>query len=196
MVEKNIYTILSEIQANLNAPKTKKNNFGNYFYRSCEDILNALKPYLSQFQVSVVIEDDIVLIANRVYVKATASIRGPNGQAITTQAFAREAESKKGMDEAQVTGSASSYARKYALNALFAIDDSKDADDYDNREAASANKAAKIPFKNRAEYLLELAAKDKGTSITIEAINHVASLSPEKLEAKIAELESKLNLKK
>ena len=113
----------------MKAPKGQTNKFGGYNYRSAEDILNAVKPLLNEWNCTLVINDDIVELAGRVYIKANASLADSDSdQIITAQAFAREAETKKGMDEAQITGSASSYARKYALNALFAIDDTKDPD--------------------------------------------------------------------
>lgn len=125
----NIRQKLQWIQSSLKAPKGQTNKFGGYNYRSAEDILNAVKPLLNVWDCSLVVNDDIVEIAGRVYIKAIASIADSDSEAvITSQAFAREAETKKGMDEAQITGSASSYARKYALNGLFAIDDTKDAD--------------------------------------------------------------------
>lgn len=127
--ENNIRQKLQGIQSSLKAPKGQTNKFGGYSYRSAEDILNAVKPLLNEWNCTLVLNDEIVEVAGRVYVKSNASLADSNGdQIINSQAFAREAESKKGMDEAQITGSASSYARKYALNALFAIDDTKDAD--------------------------------------------------------------------
>lgn len=119
---------LSAIQTELSAPKGQFNKFGGYAYRSCEDILEALKPLLKKYKACVTISDDIVMVGDRVYVKATATLTAAE-ESITATAFAREAEDKKGMDSAQVTGSTSSYARKYALNGLFAIDDNKDPDD-------------------------------------------------------------------
>lgn len=122
---------LSELQKKLNAPKGQFNSFGKYNYRSCEDILMAVKPLLDGLVLTV--NDDMVLVGTRIYVKATATIS--DGEAsISTSAFAREAEDKKGMDLAQVTGSTSSYARKYALNGLLLIDDNKDADHCNNTE--------------------------------------------------------------
>lgn len=118
---------LQAIQSNLNAPKTLENKFGGYKYRSAESILEALKPHLEEHQATLTLSDEIVEVGGRVYVKATATFR-TDDQIISTTAFAREAESKKGMDDAQVTGACSSYARKYALNGLFCIDDTKDAD--------------------------------------------------------------------
>lgn len=140
-----IYEKLSKIQVELKAPKSQRNNFGNYNYRNCEDILEALKPLLKQHECFIKIHDEIVQVGDRFYVKATAELGAyeVNDKTVSATAFAREAESKKGMDEAQVTGAASSYARKYALNGLFAIDDTKDADSHDNRTQASTAAPAK-----------------------------------------------------
>ena len=127
----NIYEKLTAIQVNLKAPKSQENKFGGYKYRSCEDILEALKPKLEENKVSMFITDSIEQVGNRIYIKATitlVNIEKPE-EIITTTAFAREEESKKGLDSSQLTGATSSYARKYALNALFAIDDTKDSDD-------------------------------------------------------------------
>lgn len=121
--------LLQQIQTELHAPKGQRNNFGKYSYRSCEDILTAVKPILAKHRLSIVITDDIAMIGNRFYVKATSSIFDENRNIIAeSSAFAREPEVKKGMDESQITGAASSYARKYSLNGLLAIDDTKDAD--------------------------------------------------------------------
>lgn len=129
-VEFHLSDELSKIQRELKAPKGQFNKFGNYKYRSCEDILNAVKPLLPE-GMSVVCSDKIHLVGNRFYIEATATLSYKDG-GISVTAYAREADSKKGMDESQITGSASSYARKYALNGLFAIDDTKDADTRDN----------------------------------------------------------------
>lgn len=139
--------ILQEIQHKLKAPKNQRNNFGGYNYRSCEDILEALKPVLAEYNAAIVLSDSVELVGNRVYVKATATLKTQEGD-ISVTAFAREAETRKGMDESQITGSASSYARKYALNGLFGIDDTKDADTMDNREQApkQAKKNKKAAF--------------------------------------------------
>lgn len=125
---KTIQEKLVEIQATLKAPKELRNNFGNYNYRSAETILEAVKPVLKEFGCFIKISDEIINLGDRYYVKSTATIGDGVGEVQTT-AFAREEESKKGMDGAQVTGACSSYARKYALNGLLAIDDTKDADD-------------------------------------------------------------------
>ena len=122
-----ITEILQDIQTKLKAPKSQYNKFGNYNYRNCEDILEAVKPLLVPHKAAVVLHDNIEAIGTRFYVKATATLKSGDEE-ISVTAYAREEESKKGMDGSQITGSASSYARKYALNGLFAIDDTKDAD--------------------------------------------------------------------
>lgn len=127
MAELNFYQKLSDIQLRLKAPKNQRNNFGKYNYRNCEDILEAVKPLLNEHQLYINISDSIETIGNRFYVKATVTV-SDGTTSITTNAFAREEESKKGMDGSQVTGASSSYARKYALNGMFAIDDTKDSD--------------------------------------------------------------------
>ncbi|HCR1140777.1 TPA: ERF family protein [Klebsiella aerogenes] len=115
------------IQESLNAPKGQYNSFGKYHYRSCEDIMAALKPLLSREGVLQYITDDVVMIGERFYVKATVTVTD-GVDSISNSAFAREEETKKGSDGAQITGAASSYARKYALNGMYNIDDAKDAD--------------------------------------------------------------------
>lgn len=126
-----IYSKLSLIQTELKVGKDKHNKFGNFDYRSTSDILEALKPLLKKYNVSILITDRVCAIGNRYYIEATATLND-GFNAISTSALARESDEKKGMDSAQVTGSTSSYARKYALNGLFAIDDAKDIDGGDN----------------------------------------------------------------
>ena len=129
----NIHTKLLSIQSTLVAPKNQNNAFGNYKYRSLEDILKAVKPILSKVGMTLTISDEITQLADRIYVTATATLTDiETGQAIEAVASARESLDKKGMDSAQITGAASSYARKYCLNGLFCIDDTKDADTMDN----------------------------------------------------------------
>lgn len=118
---------LIAIQSELKAPKNQWNDFGKYNYRSAEDILEAVKPLLKKYECHLTISDEMVVLGDRYYVKATASLT-KGDETIETTAFAREEESKKGMDASQITGSTSSYARKYALNGLFCIDDTKDPD--------------------------------------------------------------------
>ncbi|MEO3534119.1 ERF family protein [Phocaeicola vulgatus] len=133
---------LNTIQNLLKAPKNQYNKFGNYKYRNCEDILEAVKPLLFSQSCTLTISDEIVMIGTRYYVRATATIKNANGETETTTAYAREDESKKGMDASQITGSTSSYARKYALNGLFCIDDTKDSDSLNN-ECQSNNQLEK-----------------------------------------------------
>ena len=126
---KPIFAALMAVQAELKAPKNQHNSFGKYDYRSAEDIIEAVKPLLKENGLFLNMSDDIVLIGDRYYVKATVKVVDVvTGESVQTSALAREAAQKKGMDESQVTGTASSYARKYALNGLFAIDDNRDAD--------------------------------------------------------------------
>jgi len=120
--------MLAQIQSMLKAPKGNYNSFGKYKYRSCEDIVEAVKPILALHDCHLIMSDDVIGVGNRVYVKATATIWKGVELVGTATSFAREAETKKGMDDSQITGTASSYARKYALNGLLAIDDTKDAD--------------------------------------------------------------------
>ena len=134
---------LRQVQQELKAPKGQTNNFGKYKYRSCEDILEAVKPLLEKHGCTMVIHDDIVKVGKRIYVKA--SVDFTDGKITTSvSAFAREAETKKGMDDSQITGTASSYARKYALNGLFLIDDTKDADTDEHQKASDAAYAALV----------------------------------------------------
>lgn len=119
---------LIAIQSELKVPKSQFNKFGGYKYRKAEDILEAVKPLLAKQKCTLIITDDVVLIGNRIYVKATAIIKNEKGECETSTGWAREEETKKGMDGSQITGASSSYARKYALNGLFAIDDNADYD--------------------------------------------------------------------
>lgn len=120
--------ILLDIQQNLEATKNQYNSFGKYKYRSCEGILQALKPHLKKHNAVILFNDEIVEVAGRHYLKTTAMLKVAGKEGITATAYAREEEEKKGMDASQITGASSSYARKYALNALFAIDDMQDSD--------------------------------------------------------------------
>ena len=133
---KELINKLNQIQADLKAPKNQINKFGGYKYRSCEDILEAVKPLLKESGLILLIKDEIINLGDRYYVKATCTLYDEEGHSLSTEALAREAQTKKGMDESQITGAASSYARKYALNGLFAIDDNKDADTQDNRNTS------------------------------------------------------------
>ena len=124
-----VYKKLIEVQTKLKAPKNQYNSFGKYSYRNCEDILEALKPILHEVGATIIISDEVVSVNERYYVKATVKfIDTETGEVVEASANAREEDNKKGMDSSQLTGSTSSYARKYALNGLFAIDDTKDSD--------------------------------------------------------------------
>lgn len=128
-----IETTLIEIQSKLKVTKSKTNTHGNFNFRSMEDINQALKPILKEAEATFIVTDEMVMIGERYYIKATATLKTKDGEASAT-GYAREAEEQRGMNSAQVTGSTSSYARKYATNGLFAIDDNKDADDFMSEE--------------------------------------------------------------
>lgn len=140
MSDMNIYDKLQKIQTEIKAPKNLYNKFGNYAYRNAEGILEALKPYLAKYSCAVIIEDDIIQMGDRFYVKATVKFVDCDSQTtITNSALARESLDKKGMDSSQVTGATSSYARKYALNGMFLLDDTKDADTDEYHETTKGN---------------------------------------------------------
>lgn len=161
---------LNEIQQKLSVPKNNLNKFGGYKYRSAEDILEAVKKILGE--AILTIDDEIVSVGERYYIKATATL-SLNDSQVSTTAFAREAENKKGMDESQVTGATSSYARKYALNGLFAIDDTKDADSMDNTKPSVENKKITPAQKKKVESLV----KSRGRTINeVYKIGKISSL--------------------
>lgn len=141
------YAKLIKVQATLNAPKGQYNSFGKYPYRSCEDIMGAVKPLLAEHGLVQFVSDEIVQIGDRFYVKATVTVTD-GSTSHTVSGFARESLTKKGMDDAQVTGATSSYARKYALNGMYNIDDTKDADTNEYRE--QAKKKANQQVKQQA----------------------------------------------
>ena len=148
MAENSIIKSLIEIQAELKAPKDKTNTFGKYKYRSCESILEAVKPLLKKHGLVIRMTDKPVNIGERYYIEATVTLMNEAGAGVSTTAYAREADGKSGMDPAQLTGACSSYARKYALNGLFAIDDTKDPD---TNEFQEENKAKKPAQKKEAK---------------------------------------------
>lgn len=159
----NIYQKLLSIQTQLKAPKSQFNAFGKYNYRNCEDILEALKPYLNENKAIVLISDKPLLVGNRIYIEATVKfVDIETGEMIETTSIAREEETKKGMDSSQITGSASSYARKYALNGMFAIDDTKDSDTTNKgNDDTKKESKEKIDTKNtdkctREEYIKKI----------------------------------------
>lgn len=166
---------LNIIQTKLKAPKNQWNEFGKYNYRNCEDILESVKPLLNETRTSLTLSDEMISVGNHNYVKATATLYdNESDTVIEVTANAREGETKKGMDESQITGSASSYARKYALNGLFAIDDTKDADSQNNeqraqeppKKPAQKAKANNVPFpevpqETKSDKLLKALNGDK-----------------------------------
>lgn len=169
----NIYEKLTEVQNELKAPKSKYNSFGKYNYRSCEDILEAVKPILKAKRLAMTVKDDVFNIGDRFYIMATVTVYDcESEEKVTTTAYAREDADKKGMDGSQITGSSSSYARKYALNGMFAIDDTKDADSWNTHdkdrtvekkeaERATEEQVAKLRalYKGKEDKLTELLDK-------------------------------------
>lgn len=181
MTEKNINNLLVEVQSELKAPKSQYNSFGKYNYRSTEDILEALKPILKEKNLALVVLDDVVQVSDRVYIKSTAKL-SYDQESIEVTAFARESLTKKGMDDSQITGTASSYARKYALNGLFLIDDSKDADsdEFSKQNKSQKNseqklKQPKITLEEVKMSLNDLVKKTGGdyTAISAYLLKHV-----------------------
>lgn len=136
---------LVTIQQKLKAPKGQYNAFGKYNYRSCEDILESVKPILAETKCTLTLSDEMIAVCDRIYVKAIATLTNEKGEKEIVTAFAREEETKKGMDESQITGTTSSYARKYALNGLFCIDDAKDSDSTNTRSKEETQQPAKTP---------------------------------------------------
>ena len=141
-------TELMTIQTKLKAPKGKFNSFGKYRYRSCEDILEAVKALLAETKTTLTLNDEIVQLGDRYYIRRTATLMNSKGDIMQTTAYAREAETKAGMDASQITGTASSYRRKYALNGLFAIDDNADPDTDEYQIETKRKAAAKAPPKS------------------------------------------------
>lgn len=160
MEQQTITQKLATIQQKLKAPKGQYNSFGKYAYRNAEDILEAVKPLCAETGTVVLLSDEIINIGNRFYVKATAALIDAETQTqLTVSAYAREEEEKKGMDGSQVTGASSSYARKYALNGLFAIDDTKDSDTTNTTDVdKNAVKGKQTPLVATKEQLAEAAA--------------------------------------
>lgn len=173
---------LIQIQSELKAPKGQFNSFGKYNYRSCEDILEAVKPLLAKYKVVMTITDEVVAVSDRVYVRACATLSDAEGdESVSNVAWAREDADKKGMDGSQLTGTASSYARKYCLNGLFLIDDTKDADTKDadtdehraemqSKGAQSENKKAEKGITQAQMEMLMKIASERGQELDVEAI--------------------------
>lgn len=182
----NIYEKLNKIQTELKAPKGQYNSFGKYKYRSCEDILEAIKPFLTETKTVLTINDEIVFIGNRFYVKATAVLADCENENsfIHNTAFAREDDSKKGMDGSQITGASSSYARKYALNGLFAIDDTRDADTDENAKQQVNSTRTQEPERITKEdvQLMRNLCEQKGLNADTVFPNGVENLTVEQMK--------------
>lgn len=167
-MDKDFLQAFASVQNELKAPKNQYNSFGNYKYRSCEDILEAAKPLLKKYGMVLVLNDEPVVIGDRCYIKATATVYTENCSHSVT-GYAREAIKKGGMDESQITGAASSYARKYALNGLFCIDDTKDADANENR-IERENREEKEKIRKKDESAQSFVCSDCGQAIV--AVNY------------------------
>ncbi len=194
-----VMTKLQAIQQKLKAPKGQYNGFGKYYYRSCEDIMTAVKPLCAEHGAVLTVSDEIVLIGDRFYVKATATLHDTeNVESASVSAYARESDSKAGMDSAQITGSASSYARKYALNGLFCIDDTKDADALPPSEGKTESKASegKVNAKQIAE--LQSLAKQKGVAIEAIVIGYslasIKDISPAQYQQAMGSLKKRADV--
>lgn len=166
---------LISIQSELKAPKTQYNTFGGYKYRKAEDILEAVKPLLAKQKCTLIITDDIVMVGSRIYVKATATIKNEKGEYETSTGWAREEETKKGMDGSQITGASSSYARKYALNGLFAIDDNADSDTTNDgqHQAAQQQSARAAQTTQTAQSAQQIAAQQYHTNDLNEGLAYL-----------------------
>ena len=185
---------IREVQTQIKAPKNLYNSFGKYKYRNAEGILEAVKPYLSGYNLCLTLSDEIVQVGERYYVKATATIYdGMGSGSMSVSAYAREAVAKKGMDDSQITGTASSYARKYALNGLFLLDDTKDADTDENRIERENRQAEKTIKKTEAKALYAMLQKrgiDMNDFMTEKNIQKLSELSPQEYAATVRELEA------
>lgn len=184
----NIYGKLAAIQQELKAPKDKKNTYGGYNYRSAEGILEALKPVLARHEATVVLTDELVQVGDRYYVKATAALWSTTDtDVVTANGWAREAEVKKGMDDSQITGTASSYARKYALNALLLIDDTKDADTDEYAKQTGAEKLITTDQKKTIIALAEMAGIDLGKALGGKDMGKMSEKRADDLIARLKE---------
>lgn len=185
---------LLQIQSELKAPKGQFNAYGKYKYRSCEDILEAVKPILKKNNCALLLSDSLIYVGERYYIKATATLVNAEGKSVSTEAYAREEETKKGMDASQITGASSSYARKYALNGLLCIDDNKDSDTTntgDNAPAAPAKTSkednaevekaiAEINAAKSKEELINAIAKYKGNKSVINNLAFINAVNNNK----------------
>ncbi len=185
---------LLQIQSELKAPKGQFNDYGKYKYRSCEDILEAVKPILKKYNCTLLLSDSLIYIGDRYYIKATATLVNAEGKSVSTEAYAREEDTKKGMDASQITGASSSYARKYALNGLLCIDDNKDSDTTNTGDNAPATPAkaskednaevekaiAEINAAKSKEELVKAIAKYKGNKSVINNLAFINAVNNNK----------------
>lgn len=176
------------IQSRLNAPKSKFNKFGNYAYRSLEDILEAVKPLLKEYGLILTIKDEVVQVGERYYIKAITTITDGKEE-LTAHAFAREAETKKGMDESQITGSSSSYARKYALNGLLSIDDTKDADTNEQRMQTEGKGPNRLINEEEIQKIEAACAEKEGRKDSVLAWARIKNFSEMTLDKYAAAME-------
>ena len=184
MEEKSLVKLLQEVQTELKAPKSQYNSFAKYHYRSQEDILEAVKPLLAKRGLALTLNDEIVQFGTRVYVKATATLYGEMDKSFKVEAYAREPEEKKGMDESQITGTASSYARKYALNGLFAIDDTEDSDAQDKLSGNKSDNTITMPkimLCSNNNIKVETLAEAKALRISLEKVATYLKKRPEEV---------------
>ena len=191
-----IYKKLMDIQRELKAPKGQYNSFGKYKYRSCEDILEAVKPILSKHGCAAVITDTLVHTGERYYVQATAILYDTEtGDEVCNSAYAREEETKKGMDGSQITGTASSYARKYALNGLFLIDDTKDADTGAYHEQTNPEVVGEVEIETLKKVANALGAKTKNEFRSVVGIpySEIEKLTKTEWGALMVELNQKMD---
>lgn len=184
--------MLGKIQADLKAPKGQWNKFGKYNYRSCEDILESVKPLLKKHGGTLIVSDELVLIGDRYYVKATATYTNGD-QPVSVSAYAREPEDKKGMDASQITGTASSYARKYALNGLLLIDDAKDADTDEHRDHVEQAPIERISEQQvlEIEALISDVGADKAAFLKYCKVKNLAEIHLNMYSKAVAALEAK-----
>ena len=191
----NLYQKLLIVQNELKAPKSQRNSFGNYNYRSAEDILEAVKPVCQKYDCVIKVSDDIVLIGERYYIKASARFYNSVGDFEESIAFAREPETKKGMDESQITGTASSYARKYALNGLLCIDDNKDADT--DEHAKETKPELRLISKEQTELIQQLMPQERITKmLEYYKVDNINKLSLEQASETIVKLRAEKKEKK
>lgn len=179
---------LVAIQSELKAPKNQYNSFGKYKYRSAEDILEAVKPLLKTHNANLYMSDEIIAVADRIYLKTTATFTDSDGNTIQTSACARESLDKKGMDDSQITGTASSYARKYCLNGLFLIDDTKDADTDEYKQQTSAKKEEQDERPTFDEVRAKLKKLDNSFKINSYAKEIAPYFTTEKQKAIISQM--------